>query len=120
MIKIDEVYQDLLQPSAELVADVARLEGDILILWASGKMGSSIVRLVKQDIDTAGVSKKVTPVSRFSEAGLQQEIAAEGIETISANLLEDAQLQALPDAKNILYLAGTSLAQQATSLSPGP
>jgi len=120
MIKIDEVYQDLLQPSAELVADVARLEGDILILWASGKMGSSIARLVKQTINQAGICKKVIAVSRFSEAGLGQKLTAEGIETISENLLEDAQLQALPDAKNILYLAGTSLAQQATSFSPGP
>lgn len=107
MINIDEVYLDLLQPSAELVADVAQMEGDVLILGAGGKMGPSLARLVKQAIDKACVSKKVTAVSRFSEAGLEQELTAEGIATISADLLEDAQLRALPDAKNILYLAGT-------------
>ena len=71
MKNIQEVYQDLLQPSDELVADIAELEGDILILGAGGKMGPALARLAKQAIDKAGVNKKVIAVSRFSEAGLQ-------------------------------------------------
>ena len=104
---IQQVYQDLLQPSNALVADVAKLDGDIIILGAGGKMGPALARLTKQAIDKAGVNKKIMAVSRFSEVGLQSALNKEGIETISADLLEDEQLQALPDIKNVLYLAGT-------------
>ena len=107
MKDIEQVYQDLLQPSDALVADVAKLDGDIIILGAGGKMGPALARLTKQAIDKAGVNKKVIAVSRFSEAGLQSALNKEGIETISADLLEDEQLRALPDVKNVLYLAGT-------------
>jgi dTDP-4-dehydrorhamnose reductase len=107
MNMIEQLYQSLLQPSGALVADLKKLDGDIIILGAGGKMGPALARLTKQTIDKAGVNKKVIAVSRFSEAGLPDELTAAGIETISADLLEDAQLQALPDVKNVLYLAGT-------------
>src|SRR5213075_3558007 len=38
---------------------------------------------------------------------LQEALNGDGIETIRADLLEDDQLEALPDIKNVLYLAGT-------------
>ena len=97
----------MLQPSDDLVTDIARLEGDILILGVGGKMGPALARLAKKAVDKAGVTKKIIGVSRFSEPGLQDELNQFGIETISADLLEEDQLQALPDAKNVLYLAGT-------------
>ena len=43
----------------------------------------------------------------FQKPVCRQELNNEGIETISADLLEDDQLQSLPDVKNVLYLAGT-------------
>lgn len=107
MNNIIDHYKKLLQPSDALIADVAKLDGDIIILGAGGKMGPDLARLAKHAINKAGVTKKIIAVSRFSEAGLEKELQTEGIETISADLLDDAQLQALPDAKNILYLAGT-------------
>jgi len=107
MENIAEVYKKTLQPSSDLIADIARLEGDILILGVGGKMGPALAKLAKQAVDKAGVNKKVIGVSRFSEPGLKDELNETGIETISADLLEDDQLMALPDAKNVLYLAGT-------------
>lgn len=105
-MEINSLYEKLLQPSKALVADVAKLEGDILILGVGGKMGPALARLTKQAIDLAGVNKKVIGVARFSEPGLQQELEQLGIQTYAADLLEDDQLKALPDARNILYLAG--------------
>ena len=102
-----EKLNELLAPSDALVADIARLEGDIIILGAGGKMGPSLAKLAKQAIDKAGVTKKVIAISRFSEKGLEEELIDAGIETYSADLLEDNQLQKLPDVKNVLYLAGT-------------
>ena len=107
MKNMDVLYKHLLQPSPALVDDIAKLTGDIIILGAGGKMGPALAKLCKEAIDQAGVEKKVIAVSRFTEAGLQDELTAAGIEAISADLLDDAQLQALPQVKNVLYLAGT-------------
>ncbi|MEJ7676343.1 MAG: hypothetical protein WKG06_00370 [Segetibacter sp.] len=46
-------------------------------------------------------------MARFSEAGLQDELENQRIETYQADLLDDQQLQNLPDAENVLFLAGT-------------
>jgi len=107
MTDIQQAYSDLLQPSAHLVADMAKLDGDILILGAGGKMGPSLARLALQAVQKAGQHKRVIAVSRFSEPDLQQSLIREGIEAISADLLDHAQLQSLPEVKNVLYLAGT-------------
>ena len=107
MENIESAYKKLLQPSDDLIADMAKIDGDILILGVGGKMGPALAKLAKQAIDKAGIIKKVIGIARFSEPGLQEELIQQGIETIRADLLDDAQLQALPDAKNVIYLAGT-------------
>jgi len=107
MTDIKILYEQLLQPSPALVSDIAKLDGDILILGVGGKMGPALAKLAKQAVDLAGVNKKVIGVSRFSEPGLQNDLEQLGIETHAADLLNEDQLQSLPDAKNILYLAGT-------------
>ena len=107
MINIHQLYYQLLQPSDDLIADIAKLNGDILILGVGGKMGPAMAKLAKQAVDIAGVNKKIIGVSRFSEAGLQDELNQHGIQTIAADLLNEEQLQSLPDVENVLYLAGT-------------
>ena len=102
----DEIYQRLLKPSDALVADIAKLDGDIIILGVGGKMGPALATLAKQAIDIAGVRKKVIGVARFSDPSLEKELKQNGIITYSADLLEDDQLSQLPDVTNVLYLAG--------------
>ncbi len=106
-IEIETQYRNMLKPSEALIGDIAKIEGDIMVLGAGGKMGPSLCRLARQAISQAGLNKKVIAVSRFSEEGLQQELNDEGIETLSADLLNDEALQSLPEVKNVLYLAGT-------------
>jgi nucleoside-diphosphate-sugar epimerase len=107
MTNIYHLYNQLLEPSTDLVADISKLTGDLLILGVGGKMGPSMAKLTKQAFDIAGVNKKVIGVSRFSENGLQDELNKYGIETIVADLLNEEQLQLLPETENVIYLAGT-------------
>ncbi len=107
MEKIESAYKKLLQPSDDLISDIAQIDGNIIILGVGGKMGPGLARVAKQAVDKAGVNKKIIGVARFSEPGLQDQLNDEGIETVSADLLDDDQLQALPEGKNVLYLAGT-------------
>ena len=106
MKDIANIYEESLAPSADLVADVATLEGDIMILGVGGKMGPGIARMARQAADLAGVNKRIFGIARFSDPEIKKQLTSEGIETISADLLDDKSLQALPDAKNVLYLAG--------------
>lgn len=107
MTTIYQQYQQLLQPSNNLISDLVKLDGDILILGVGGKMGPSMAKLAKQAVDIAVINKKIIGVSRFSEKGLQDGLNEFGVETHKADLLNDDELQSLPHANNVLYLAGT-------------
>src|SRR5699024_5758457 len=107
MKKITEQVQDLLQPSKVLIEDIKKLEGDILILGVGGKIGPSLAKLAKHAVDLSGKNKKIIGVSRFSEPGRKQKLEKQGIETIAADLLNEKELQALPEVENVIYLAGT-------------
>lgn len=100
------LYKKFLEPSKNVVADISKLDGDIMILGAGGKMGPDLARLAQNAVLKAGIKKKVIAVARFSEPQLKEELNKQGIETIVADLLDDKQLQQLPEIKNILFLAG--------------
>lgn len=98
--------KELLAPSDRLISDLQNIDGDIMLLGAGGKMGPSLAVLAKEAMDKAGLSHKVIAVSRFSDAALQKDLEAAGVQTIAADLLNDKELQSLPHAPNIIYLAG--------------
>lgn len=106
LLQVEQEYEKLLAPSDGLVNDLQRLEGDIMILGAGGKMGPPMAKLAMSAIKKAGINKAITAVARFSEAGLQNELEQLGIKTIVADLLNDKDLSGLPQVPNILYLAG--------------
>ncbi|AIQ57574.1 epimerase [Paenibacillus borealis] len=106
MQSIQELEDRLASPSAALLEELTRLDGDIMLLGVGGKMGPSLARLAVNAIREAGLDKKVIGVSRFSNDALKQELIEAGVEVIAADLSDDSALQALPDTKNILYMAG--------------
>lgn len=107
MKEIEKKYSALLLPSERLVSDIARIDGDIIILGVGGKMGPDLARLCKAAVTKAGIEKKITGVARFSEPGLREALEADGIATVQADLLDNEVWSSLPYAKNVLYLAGT-------------
>jgi hypothetical protein len=99
---VDELEAFLSRPAPELVADLAAVDGDILILGVGGKMGPTLARLARN----AAPDRRVIGVARFSEPGLQESLRATGVETIAADLLERGALQRLPRARNVILMAG--------------
>ena len=89
----------LATPSAADIACLSRLEGDVLVLGAGGKMGPSLARLCRNAADAAGKPRRVISVSRGIEP-------APGIEAMRCDLLDRSQVARLPEAPNVLYLAG--------------
>lgn len=106
METLEELEQVMLDPSERLVRDVARLDGDLIILGVGGKMGPSLAKLAKRAFERAGLNHRVIGVSRFSSGEVREDLERSGVETISADLLEEEQLQALPDAKYVIHMVG--------------
>lgn len=96
----------LTTPSDALVEDVKKIKGDIMVLGAGGKMGPTLCILAKNAIEKAGVQKRVIAVSRFTDPIATELLHKNNVETISCDLLNTEQLRALPEAENIIYMAG--------------
>ena len=90
------------RPSPGLRADLEALDGDILVLGAGGKMGPTLVRLAKRAVP----GKRVVAVARFSEPGLRESLHGHGVETVAADLLDRDAVAALPEARNVVFMAG--------------
>ena len=107
MRTVAELEARLAEPSDALVASMAELDGDLLVLGAGGKMGPSLAKLARNAVERSGARKRVLAVSRFSSAGARADLEAAGVETLSADLLDDAELAALPELPNVIYMVGT-------------
>ncbi len=94
-----DLERELSRPSEADAAFMRRLEGDILILGAGGKMGPSLARLCRNAAGASGNPRRIVAVSR--------NVAPEpGIDAISCDLLERDAVAQLPECPNVLYLAG--------------
>jgi len=103
-----EEYLDVLlsTPSSGLITDMAKIEGDIIILGAGGKMGPSLSLLAKNACKEGGINKRVIAVSRFSDPFAVELLAKHGVETISGDLMDPDFLTSLPDVPNVIFMAG--------------
>jgi nucleoside-diphosphate-sugar epimerase len=99
---VADLEEFMTQPSAVLIDDLARVQGDIIVLGVGGKMGPTLARMARR----AAPSKRIIAVARFSAPSLRARLEAQGIECISANFLERDQLDGLPDCPNVIFMAG--------------
>jgi nucleoside-diphosphate-sugar epimerase len=110
MITTESELEDRLAEPCRLdIEFMRRLEGDLLILGAGGKMGPSLAKRIGRARSAAGGANsagRVIAVSRFSSPAERESIAAAGVETIVADLLDRQALERLPDGENVLFLAG--------------
>ena len=106
MQTVEELEHKLSEPSERLIEDVAKIQGDIMILGLGGKMGPTLAKLLKKAIDKAGISKRIMGASRFSNEAMYNQLTDFGIECHKADLLDDTALYNLPEAENVIYMAG--------------
>jgi nucleoside-diphosphate-sugar epimerase len=97
-----ELEERLSLPSPSLRALLATVPGDIIILGAGGKMGPSLTRMARR----CDPVRRVIAVSRWSDPTRKAALRDAGVETISADLLDPRALAALPDAPNVVFMAG--------------
>lgn len=76
----------------------------MLVLGAGGKMGPTLARMARRALE--GTSRRVTAVSRFGSADVAASLEADGVTTIRADLSDPRAMAALPDAANVVWMAG--------------
>jgi len=103
---VAELDDVLSRPSDAVIESVEKLDGDIMLLGAGGKMGPSLTELAHRAVTAAGIKKKIVAVSRFSNQIERERLEAIGVEIISCNLLAADELQKLPEIENVVYMAG--------------
>ena len=100
---LDEVMS---RPSAGLIESIARGSGDLLVLGAGGKMGPTLARMARAAFQAAGRDGQVMAVSRFSDPAARAGLEAAGVRTLTGDLLDPDVLRALPDAPDVVFMAG--------------
>lgn len=93
-------------PSSADVSCCRRVDGDVLVLGAAGKMGPSLVQRIVNAMSAAGLAHRVIAASRFSSPLSRRVLDDAGATTIVADLLDQASVDALPDSTHVLFLAG--------------
>lgn len=107
MIETVEQLEDVLsEPSEAAIRAMGELSGDVIMLGVAGKMGPTLARMAKRASERAGVQRRVIGVARFSNSSEETKLRDWGVETIRCDLLDQSQLDALPDAPNVVYMAG--------------
>jgi nucleoside-diphosphate-sugar epimerase len=99
---VDDLEEFMTRPSPALCATLAALDGDIMVIGVGGKMGPTLARMAKR----ACPDRRVIGVARFTEPGLKDALEAHGVETIAADLLDPSAVSALPQAPNVVFMAG--------------
>lgn len=102
-IEDEDALEELLsRPSQALIDDLAKLDGDLLVLGVGGKVGPTLARMAKR----AAPTKRVVGVARFSDPAVRRRLESWGVETIACDLLDRAQVADLPKLPNVVYMAG--------------
>ena len=99
---VEALEEFMTRPSPALVDDLARIDGDLLVLGVGGKMGPTLARLAKR----AAPDKRVTGVARFSDPEVRERLGRAGVDTIACDLLDRTAVADLPPAPNVVFMAG--------------
>jgi nucleoside-diphosphate-sugar epimerase len=103
---IDELEDRLSEPTPGAIEALSRLDGDLMLLGAGGKMGPSLARMARRASDAGGVRRRVLAVSRFGDGRTEEFLRANGVEPIRCDLLDPDQLARLPNVPNVIFMTG--------------
>jgi nucleoside-diphosphate-sugar epimerase len=103
---VEQLENVLSEPTEGVIRTLSNLRGDILVLGVGGKMGPTLGRMAKRASDVAGVKRRVVGVARFSSPALEKQLHGWGLETVRCDLLDPSAVAGLPDAENVIFMAG--------------
>jgi nucleoside-diphosphate-sugar epimerase len=95
-------------PTEAAVSCMKKMQGDILILGGSGKMGPELTEMIVRADGIAGIRRRVSVASTFSNP---KEKTAErffelGVHVLKGELTDPEFLKMLPPTENVIYMPG--------------
>jgi len=94
------------EASPALVADLEKVDGDVMVLGVGGKLGPTLARMARR----AAPGRRVIGVARFSDPALAASLERHGVECIACDLLDRQALARLPNVdsgvRNLVFMAG--------------
>ena len=103
----EELEESLSRPSPAAIEALAKLDGDLLVLGAGGKMGPSLAEMARRALNESGSTHGVVAVARFTRPGVRDGLAAVEVRTVACDLLDREAVGRLPDAGAVIFMAGT-------------
>jgi nucleoside-diphosphate-sugar epimerase len=94
------------RPTPALVEQLARGRGDLVLLGIAGKMGVTLGLRAVRALREAGSQRRVVGVARFSDPLARTTLEQAGVTTIACDLLDREAVARLPDAEDVIHLAG--------------
>ena len=103
---VEDLDQALSEPTPGVVSALAQLPGAVIVLGVAGKMGITLARMARRALDQLGRRDQVLGIARFSSPTAAAELEKHGVRTLACDLLDRAAVQRLPEAPNVIYMAG--------------
>jgi nucleoside-diphosphate-sugar epimerase len=94
------------EPRDETLAALRECPGDVIVLGAGGKMGPSLTAMLARAVVDLDERRKIIAVSRWSDRKAKRALTDMGVETLECDLLDPADVSRLPDAPNVVFMAG--------------
>ncbi len=107
MIQTQMELEELLStPSAADIAFFSKLEGDLIIVGVGGKIGPSLAQRAGRAAQAAGAKIRIFGTDVHCEDLDADLMEAAGVEILCVNLLDPSDFATLPDASNVIFMAG--------------
>ena len=103
---VEDLEDRLSTPTEGVLKTLTRLDGDLVVLGVGGKMGPTLARMARRASDAVGARRRVVGVARFTDAASEQRLRSHGVATVRCDLLDEESLSRLPDAANVVFMAG--------------
>ena len=101
-----ELGELLSTPSAEDIAFFSKLEGDLIVVGVGGKIGPSLAQRAGRAAQAAGAKIRIFGTDVHCEDLDADLMEAAGVEIRCVNLLDPSDFATLPDAPNVIFMAG--------------
>ena len=107
LIQTEAELEELLStPSEEDIAFLSKLEGDLIIVGVGGKIGPCLAQRAGRAAQASGAKIRIFGTDIHCEDLDADLMQAAGVEILCVNLLEPEDFATLPDAPNVIFMAG--------------
>ncbi|MDY0167121.1 MAG: NAD(P)-dependent oxidoreductase [Thermoguttaceae bacterium] len=102
---VEQLEELLSRPTPAVIETMKRLDGDLMLLGACGKIGPTLARMARRASDEAGVKRRIIAVDRPTASDVKERFDRQDIELLPCDMLDREQLARLPEVPNIVYMA---------------